>query len=199
MSSPSVTPASASRPGSAQPVVPRRRGRRHASPGPGAPAERRQVRRAVAPHHVGPVVRRRSPTARRPGAATASTTSRIDASMPSARSDVTPLSAMPHGTMWPNIAMSGSTLSAKPCIDRPRESLTPTAQILRGASELGADPHAGEARQPADVGQPEVAEHVDDELLDRADVGHGVGDPAAALPGHGEDRVADQLARARGR
>ena len=58
--------------------------------------------------------------------------------MPSAASEVTPLSAMPHGTMWPNIAMSGSTLSAKPCIDRPRESFTPTAQIFRGASDSGA-------------------------------------------------------------
>ena len=119
--------------------------------------------------------------------------------MPSAASEVTPLSAMPHGTMWPNIAMSGSTLSAKPCIDRPRESFTPTAQIFRGASESGRHPHAREARHPTGVGEPEVGEHVHHQLLDRAHVGRGVGQPAAALPGDRSGSGSRPAVRARGR
>jgi hypothetical protein len=69
---------------------------------------------------------------------TASTTWDIGAWMPSSARDVTRLSGMPHGTMWPKNAMSGSTLRAKPCIDRPRTSFTPMAQILRGSSLSGS-------------------------------------------------------------
>ena len=58
--------------------------------------------------------------------------------MPSAASDVTGLSAMPHGTMWPNIARSVVTLRAKPCIVRPRLSFTPMAAILRGWAPSGS-------------------------------------------------------------
>ena len=68
----------------------------------------------------------------------ASTTCFMVTSMPSEASEVTGLSAMPHGTMWPNIAMSGATLRAKPCIDRPRVRRTPMAAILRGWSDSGA-------------------------------------------------------------
>ena len=64
----------------------------------------------------------------------ASTTSRSETSTPSAAIDVTALSGMPHGTMWPNMARSGRTLSANPCIVRPRVMRTPMAAILRGAS-----------------------------------------------------------------
>ena len=40
------------------------------------------------------------------------------------------------------------------------------------------------------------AEHVDEQLLDRPHVSDRVGHPPAPLSGHGEDRVADELARA---
>ena len=65
-------------------------------------------------------------------ATSASATSRIVAGTPSAASEVTALSGMPHGTMCPNIARSGWTLSARPCKVRPRLMRTPMAAILRG-------------------------------------------------------------------
>ena len=49
-----------------------------------------------------------------------STTSAMVTSIPSAASDVTGLSAIPHGTMWSNVHV-GATLRAKPCMDRPRD------------------------------------------------------------------------------
>jgi hypothetical protein len=64
---------------------------------------------------------------------------------------------------------------------RPRDSFTPTAQILRGASESAAT-HTPGSRAPAGVGEPEVGEHVHHELLDGAHVGGGVDQSAAALP-----------------
>ena len=88
----------------------------------------------------------------------ASITSFWVAATPSARSDVTGRSGIPHGTMWENIARSASTLSAKPCIVRPRETRTPTAQILRGTSPSGSTqtpgypasrPTAGSPRSPS--------------------------------------------------
>ena len=39
-----------------------------------------------------------------------------------------------------------------------------------------------------------VGQRVDQQLLDRADIRDGVGHPAPPLPGHGEDRIADELA-----
>ncbi len=118
--------------------------------------------------------------------------------MPSAASDVTALSAMPHGTMWSNIDRSGSTLRAKPCIVRRRPGATrlartPMAAILRGRSPVGVDPHArvlAGARQP---GQAEVGQRVDDQLLEAVARAPG---PTPACVGHREDRVADELARA---
>ena len=68
-----------------------------------------------------------------------------------------------------------STLRAKPCIVRPRVSRTPMAAILRGSVAVGLDPHARVAVEPAGAGQPEVGQRVDEQLLDRADVGDGVG------------------------
>jgi hypothetical protein len=47
---------------------------------------------------------------------------------------------------------------------------------------------------PVRAREPEVAERVDDELLDGPDEGDGVGHAAAPPPRHREDRVADQLA-----
>ena len=62
--------------------------------------------------------------------------------------------------------MSVVTLSAKPCIVRPRASRTPIAPILRGSGPDGTDPHAREPREPAGVGHTELAERVDEQLLD---------------------------------
>ena len=100
---PPATPAWASRP---RQVLRRRRRDRRRTAGPGAPGERRTGPRDGAARRRPAARRRRRPTRRRPAAATASTTSRIVTSTPFGRSDVTALSAMPHGTMWPNIARS---------------------------------------------------------------------------------------------
>ena len=108
---------------------------------------------------------------------------------PSAASEVTALSAMPHGTMRSNNARSGSTLRAKPCIERPLLTRTPMAQILRPL-----DPHAGVAVEPRRAGQAEVGERVDDELLD------GVHVTGVALGPTGRRRSDSRRAgRARGR
>ena len=40
--------------------------------------------------------------------------------------------AMPQGTMWPNMAMSGSTLRPKPWSVLPLATFTPMAHTLRG-------------------------------------------------------------------
>ena len=63
-------------------------------------------------------------------AVTAATTSDMVTRRPSACSEVTGRSAIPHGTMWPNMARSQWTLSAKPWVVRPRDVRTPTAAIL---------------------------------------------------------------------
>ena len=70
--------------------------------------------------------------------ATRSTTSRIEASTPSAARDVTPRPVIPQGTIRPNQPRSGSTLSANPCMDRARDSRTPIAAILRGRTPSGS-------------------------------------------------------------
>ncbi len=62
---------------------------------------------------------------------------------------------------------------------------------------VGVDPDAGVVTQPPGVREPELAEAVDDHLLDRADVRDGVGEPAATRPmlrRQGQDRIADELA-----
>ena len=100
-----------------------------------------------------------------------------------------PCPSMPHGTMRSNHAMSGSTLSASPCIDRPRVTRTPMAQILRGAGPSGVDPHAGIPVQPPGA-HAELGQRVDHDLLDGVDVArhrprrgghvhHGIGDELA--------------------
>ena len=135
---PSVTPASARRAarrsvGGAARRAPARRG-----PSPRLNGD--EVLGDVAPHDVGPVGARRAPPRpphgrrrrRRPRASTPS--------MPSAASDVTALSAMPHGTMCPNMAMSGSTLRAKPCIDRPAAELHADGADLAGRGRRPAPP-----------------------------------------------------------
>ena len=67
-------------------------------------------------------------------ATNASTTSCIDTSSPSARSDVTPWSRMPHATMWSNQPMSVSTFRATPCKVRPRSIRTPIAATSKTAT-----------------------------------------------------------------
>ena len=74
--------------------------------------------------------------------------------MPSACEDVTAASAIPHGTMCSNMARSGSTLRAKPWIERPRETRTPTAAILRGRGPPAIHPYAGLAVKAAGPGRP---------------------------------------------
>ena len=127
----------------------------------------------------------------RAASTSASTTSLGVAATPSARSDVTDRSAMPHGTMWENIARSASTFSAKPCIVRPRDTRTPTAQILRGEAPAGVDPHPGRTLHPSGPRQAEVTERRDDELLQPVHVGGNR--PGAHL--ERDDRVADDLTR----
>ena len=80
--------------------------------GAGAAGERGEVAVAVAPHHVVAVVAA-GPHRAVARATTASTTSAIEASMPSARSDVTALSGMPHGTMWSNMRHVGVDVEAE--------------------------------------------------------------------------------------
>jgi len=46
---------------------------------------------------------------------------------------------------------------------------------------LGFDPDPGEVVQAADVRKAEFGEGIDDELFDRAHIGHRVGHAAAAL------------------
>ena len=94
--------------------------------------------------------------------------------------------------MWSNKARSGSTLRAKPCIDRPRVTRTPMAQILRGAGPVGVDPHARVARPAARRGRPSSA-RVSITTCSIA-VRRGAGTERGA-GGHVDDRVADQLAR----
>ena len=63
---------------------------------------------------------------------------------------------------------------------------------MRGRAPFGSSQTPGQPRQPARPGESEVAEGVDDQLLDGVDVaGNGV-----VAHGHRDDRVADQLARA---
>ncbi len=62
-----------------------------------------------------------------------SATSRIDASTPSAATDVTALSAIPHGTIRSNHGDVGVDVERQPCTATvPRVTRTPMAQIFRG-------------------------------------------------------------------
>ena len=85
----------------------------------GRSARRARSRRRGAP-------RRRRRTRRRPGPRRRRRPSSIGTSTPSARSEVTPRSAMPHGTMWPNMARSE--------VDVERDA-------VQGAAAARADPH----------------------------------------------------------
>ena len=85
-------------------------------------------------------------------ASTGSIASAIETSRPSsADSEVTPASGMPHGIMLAKAVMSGSQLSAKPCIVTPRATRTPIAaigiRVARGVTmhgfALNCDPDLG--------------------------------------------------------
>ena len=152
---------------------------------------------------VGP--RRRSRASRRtaprrgsrPGAArTTGSTSATVTSRPSSRlSEVTPASAMLHGTNRSNQPRSTSQLSEKPCIVTPRLTRMPSAAILRS----GRLPVAGSSARSqtplrpghAGGGDAEVGADPDQRLLDPAYV---VDDHDVV--GQRDDRVADQLAGA---
>ena len=95
---------------------------------------------------------------------------------------------MPHGTMWPNIARSGSTLSANPWRVRPRATRTPTAATFSSPTHTPGQP----GLRPAST--PRSASTATRTASSAADVRDDV---ALARPPLGErdDRVADELAR----
>ena len=66
---------------------------------------------------------------------------------------------------------------------------------LAGIGAVGAHPDARVGVEAADVCEPEVAAHVDDQRLDRADVVEGVGHAAAPLARQVQQRIADELPR----
>ena len=156
------------------------RGRRLAADGDRDRTVDRHRLGRTAPARLGhPLARPRpDPTPAAAAAITASTTSVMVTSKPSAASEVTGLSAIPHGTMWPNIERSVWTLRANPWVVRPRDVRTPMAQILRGpASGPGAvasrptqTPGYPGSRPTVGGREPERDQRVDDHLLDLADV-----------------------------
>ena len=79
-----------------------------------------------------------------------------------------------------------------------REPHADRADLAR-VRALGVDPDPRVVVEPAGVRQTELGEGVDDQLLDRAHVGDGVGESARALAVLGrqaQDRIPDQLPRA---
>ena len=106
-------------------------------------------------------------------------------------SEVTPASAMPHGTKRSYQPRSTSQLRAKPCIVTPRLTRIPIAAILRSGPRSSApQPHAAAAGD-AGGGDAEVGADRDQRLLDAAYVVDDLD-----VVGQPNDRVADQLAGA---
>ena len=99
-------------------------------------------------------------------------------------------SGSPQATTHSKGCRSLSTLTAKPCVVTSRATCTPIEAILRSPSQtpVKSRPSRGRARG---AGHALVGERGDDRLLHRAHVGDDVADA--------HDRVADELARARGR
>ena len=119
-------------------VAPRCRSRR-----PGARPRRRRTRRRPGPRRR----RRRRPSSRR---------------RPRPRSEVTPRSAMPHGTMCPNMARSEVTLRATPCRVRRRPGptrmvRTPMAAIFRGSGPSASTQTPGYSSTLPAPGSPRSA------------------------------------------
>ena len=128
-------------------------------------------------HRVGhPGPRRRRRVTRRPS---------------SAVSDVTPASAMPHGTIAENAARSQSQFSANPCSVVARATRMPMAAILRAGRALSAGTHTPERPSTRPVCQPELGAHRDQRLLKAPNIIHDI-----ERLGEADDRVADQLAGA---
>ncbi len=139
--------------------------------------------------------RRGRPPERRAGveregrrASSRGSTSSTVTSRPSSRdSEVTVASAMPHGTIRSYAVRSGSQFSAKPCMVTPRATRMPIAATLRAPSGV----HTPLRPSTRSVGQAQLGAHVDEQPLERADVGDdvdGVGQP--------DQRVAGDLPRA---
>ena len=121
----------------------------------------------------------------------------MSTSMPSAAREVTPRSAIPQGTMWPNMPRSVVTLSATPCSVRRRPGptrrvRTPMAATLRGFGPSASSQTPGYSPDAGGAGQAEVGQRVDHHLLEAVHVGRSRG----RVVGHGDDRVGHQLARA---
>ena len=84
-------------------------------------------------------------------------------------------------------------------IDVEREPVhrAPAAQLHADRRDLAVlDPHARIPVEASGAAHAEIGERVDQQLLDGAHVRDRVGHAAAALPRHGEDRIADELAGA---
>ncbi len=126
-----------------------------------------------------------SHTASATAPATSSTVTRRPSS---ALSDVTPASAIPHGTIAENASRSQSQFSAKPCSgrraghpDADRGDLAVRPTVVAG------HPHPGAAVDPAGP-QPDRGAHRDQRILKAANEVHHV-----HRLGQPDDRVADQL------
>ncbi|CAB4937743.1 unannotated protein [freshwater metagenome] len=61
---------------------------------------------------------------------------------------------------------------------------------------VGIDPDSRVLLETTNVAKTEIGESVDDQLLDRTDIGHGVGHSSPTLSGNRQDRIADELAGA---
>ena len=139
-------------------AAPGRRRARVAVPSIAARENAAEVVGVFAPHDVLALDGAGPPKRAANWATTASTTSRIcGARRRAARPcEVTPRSRIPHGTMWPNIVRSGSTLSAKPWRVRPCATFTPMAAIFSSPT------HTPVSRGSRCASIPKLAERVDE-------------------------------------
>ncbi len=103
------------------------------------------------------------------------------------------MSRMPHGTIRENHSMSGSTFSARPCIERPLVTLIPTAQILRGDGPSGSTHTPGKAsRRPSRLRSSPRSPSASMTTCSTWCTKHGIA-PASHLDC--ENRVNDELSR----
>ena len=122
---------------------------------------------------------------------TSGMTSPIVTSRPSsADSDVTPASAIPHGTIRSYQPRSGSQLSAKPCIVTSRATRMPIAATLRSGPRSSASSHTPLRPATRPARDAEVGADRDQRALESSYV---VDDEDAV--GEADDRVAGELTR----
>jgi hypothetical protein len=76
----------------------------------------------------------------------------------SAVSEVAPASTIPQGTMLLKADMSGSQLSAKPCMVTPRATRTPMAAIFRSGPRSSARTHTPLRPSTCSVARPNPAQ-----------------------------------------